>query len=244
MKCEIDRRSRLSYEEFAEKYLYANKPVIVTDAIPGWKCLSRWSPEFFKREFGEMKFGIDEDLKGPAAYDSSSNTVEYTMARFIDCVLESTDENPAPYFRNRVLYDMFPSLKSDIEPIPEYLLPNWLPDRYLVSYVSKVLNRGAALELYIGGKGGTFPVCIMTGRERMRSSCRYTDASSSSFIHRNRNHFSTRLRRRRTSHCSTALKVSILRNFRCLRKRSRQHSSLNPVRWFSFPAIGGTPPGC
>ena len=50
-KFEIDRRDNLSYEEFAEKYLYANKPVIVTDMIRQWKALSRWTPEFFQREF-------------------------------------------------------------------------------------------------------------------------------------------------------------------------------------------------
>jgi hypothetical protein len=50
MAFEIERRDRLSYEEFAESYLYALKPVIVTDALCQWKALGRWTPEFFKRE--------------------------------------------------------------------------------------------------------------------------------------------------------------------------------------------------
>jgi len=33
MKSEIERRANLSYAEFAESYMCANKPVIVTDAI-------------------------------------------------------------------------------------------------------------------------------------------------------------------------------------------------------------------
>jgi histone arginine demethylase JMJD6 len=85
------------------------------------------------------------------------------MARFIDRVLASTEENPAPYFRNRILYEMFPSLKDDIEPLPPYFEPNWLPERYLVKYVQEVLNRGAAIELYIGGKGSAFPVLHYDG---------------------------------------------------------------------------------
>jgi hypothetical protein len=96
-------------------------------------------------------------------YKENNGKVEYTMARFIDRVLESTDENPAPYFRNRVLYELFPSLKQDIEPLPEYFLPNWLPETYLVNYVGQVLNRGAAIEIYIGGKGGAFPVLHYDG---------------------------------------------------------------------------------
>jgi hypothetical protein len=162
MKTEIDRRQNLSYEEFAKDYLYANKPVIVTDALREWKALRRWSPAFFKQEFGNMKFSLNDDLKGKAGYKGDGNT-EYTMGGFIDRVLSSTEENPAPYFRNQILYDLFPSLKQDIEPLPEYFQPNWLPDHYMVEDVGKVLNRGAALELYIGGKGGAFPVLHYDG---------------------------------------------------------------------------------
>ena len=78
------------------------------------------------------------------------------MGAFIDRVLASTDESPAPYFRNRVVKDLFPSLTGDIEPL-EYFYPNWLPEKYLVKYVQNVLNRGSATEIYIGGKGGAFP---------------------------------------------------------------------------------------
>lgn len=161
-KLEIERRAKLSYEEFAQTYLYPNKPVIVTDAIHKWKAVSRWTPEFFKNAFGEMKFTIAHQEQGQANYGGNGE-VEYTMTRFIDRVLESTDENPAPYFRNRVIHDLFPSLEHDIEPLPDYFQPNWLPERYLVGYVGKVLNRGAAIELYIGGKGGAFPVLHYDG---------------------------------------------------------------------------------
>jgi hypothetical protein len=163
MKFEIERRENLSYEEFAGEYLYPLKPVIVTDAFRGWQALKRWTPEFFKQEFGNMTFSINEDPNQNAGYKGNEGGSEYTMARFIDRVLESTDENPAPYFRNRILYDLFPSLKQDIEPLPEYFLPNWLPDRYAVKYVGEVLNRGAAIEIFIGGKGGVFPVLHYDG---------------------------------------------------------------------------------
>lgn len=164
MKTEIERREKLSYEEFAKSYLYASKPVIVTDVLREWPALRRWSPEFFKVEFGNMKFTLNENLKSKADYKGNGNNeVEYTMDRFIDRVLSSTEENPAPYFRNQILYDLFPTLKKDIEPLPEYFQPNWLPDHYMVKYVGEVLNRGAALELYIGGKGGKFPVLHYDG---------------------------------------------------------------------------------
>lgn len=96
-------------------------------------------------EFGDMQFTIED------GYVKSEKT-EFTMARFIDCVLASTNENPAPYFRNKVLSDEFPTLQQEIEPLPEYFLPNWLPDYCLVKSVRQTFNRGAAIELYIGEK--------------------------------------------------------------------------------------------
>ena len=158
----IERRARLSYDEFAQTYLYPNKPVVITDAIYGWKAVWSWTPEFFKNAFGNMKFTIAPQEQGQPNY-GGNDEVEYTMTSFIDRVLESTEGNPAPYFRNQILHDLFPSLENDIEPLPEYFQPNWLPERYLVGYVGKVLNRGAAIELYIGGQGGAFPVLHYDG---------------------------------------------------------------------------------
>lgn len=162
-KFEIDRRQNLTYEEFAGEYLYPLKPVIVTDAFRGWPALKRWTPEFFKQTFGSMKFLINEDPNQKADYKENEAGSEYTMARFIDLVMDSTDENPAPYFRNRILHQLFPSLTDDIQPWPEYFQPNWLSERYAVKYVGEVLNRGAAVELFIGGKGGAFPVLHYDG---------------------------------------------------------------------------------
>jgi len=158
----VDRRSNLSYEEFAREYLYPLKPVIITDALQSWPAMRRWTPEFFKNEFGDMKFSINASEYGQASFDAN-RADEFTMAGFIDRVLESTESRPAPYFRNKVLYDLFPTLKQDIEPLPQYFQPNWLTDHYVVKRVGDVLNRGAAIELYIGGKGASFPVLHFDG---------------------------------------------------------------------------------
>jgi hypothetical protein len=161
-KYTIEYRKKLSYPEFIEKYVSTNTPVIVTDAILSWKALARWTPEFFKKEFGSMKFMIQDHEKGQGEYKENGGT-EYTMAQFIDRVLESDHQHPAPYFRNRILSNTFPALKQDIEPLPHYIFPNWLPESYLIKDVQQVFNRGAQFEIYIGGKGGSFPVLHYDG---------------------------------------------------------------------------------
>jgi histone arginine demethylase JMJD6 len=160
---QIERRKGLTYKQFAREYMFANKPVILVDAIESWAALSRWTPELFKSEFGDMTFVLDEELKRKAAYTAIPDAARYRMSDYIDQVLASTEAAPAPYFRNRVLYDEFPTLVPDIQPLPSYFQPNWLPDRYLLGSVGEVLNRGAAIELYIGGKGGSFPVLHYDG---------------------------------------------------------------------------------
>ena len=159
---DIERRSNLSYEEFAREYLYPLKPVIVTDVMQQWRALERWGPEFFKQQFGQVTFsyyGADynEDL-----YEKKTGK-EFTLAELIDQVMESTPDRPAPYLRNKILSDIFPSLIPDIQPLPQYLFPNWLAESYLVKHLQRNLNRGAAIELFIGGAGSTFPILHYDG---------------------------------------------------------------------------------
>ena len=138
-------------EEFAEKYLFPLRPVVIRGALRDWRALSRWTPEFFRQEFGEMKIKINDAEYGQSGYDPEGGR-QFTMAQFIDLVCNSTNDNPAPYFRNVSIDDVFPSLRADIEPLPDYLLPNWLGERYLVKRVRRVLNRGSLIELYKIGR--------------------------------------------------------------------------------------------
>jgi histone arginine demethylase JMJD6 len=158
----IDRRDGLSCEDFQRQYLYPLKPVVMRGALTRWKALGKWTPDFFKRQFADMRFTIRDKEYGQTGH-AEGDEVEFTMAHFIDRVTESTNAKPAPYFRNKILSEMFPSLMQDIDPLPEYFFPNWLSDRYLVDKVGTVLNRGAAIEIYIGGEGGAFPVLHYDG---------------------------------------------------------------------------------
>lgn len=152
----IERRRNLSYDEFAQEYLFPLKPVIVTDVLNKWPAMERWTLDFFKSEFGARRF-----FNYGAEFEPIQH--EFTLAQLIDRVLESTEHNPAPYFRNKVLTDISPCLLADIHPLPEYLYPNWHGEDYLVNPVHKILKRGSAIELFIGGKGSTFPVLHYDG---------------------------------------------------------------------------------
>lgn len=60
----IDVRTRLSPEEFKQKYVLGNRPVIVTDAMEGWVARN-WTPEGLRHVFADAPIGVSDD--GPYA---------------------------------------------------------------------------------------------------------------------------------------------------------------------------------
>ena len=112
---QIDRRAGLSRDQFEREYLHPLRPVILTDAISHWRALGRWSPQFFKEEYGDLEVKVDGETMA--------------LGDLIDRVEASTDDNPAPYLRNQALAEWPPELSADVFPMPDCTQPNWLESR-------------------------------------------------------------------------------------------------------------------
>jgi histone arginine demethylase JMJD6 len=154
---QIERRYRPSLSEFTEEFLNPRKPVVISGALDMWKALSRWTPEFFKARYGAVPLhvkGQPYTLGGflPRGDDGKP----LTLGEFIDLVLASTEENPAPYLRNVDIEKFLPELNADLAPLPDYFRPNWLEGSLAQPLNSRL--HGGRFELYIGGAGGKFPV--------------------------------------------------------------------------------------
>ena len=135
---QVPRLAGLSHQDFAKQYLRLLLPVILTDALTHWRALSKWTPEFFQREYGTVLIQVDGQ--------------QLSMAEFIDKVLASSLENPAPYLHNYLLEDHLPELLADIDPLPRYTRPNWFESPLFPSRDTYTF-----IELYIGGRGAQFP---------------------------------------------------------------------------------------
>jgi cupin-like protein len=136
----VERRHRPTYAEFERDFLNPHRPVVISGALGDWKA-SHWTPEYFRDEFPDKRLNVDGS--------------DYRMADFIKLVLNSTNEKPAPYFRNVLIDNFLPELIPAIRPLPEYFSPNWL-EGPLSQPLRSRLHNGSA-ELYIGGAGGKFP---------------------------------------------------------------------------------------
>jgi histone arginine demethylase JMJD6 len=100
-----------------------------------------------------MKLSIDK-----VAWNKANGGAELTMSSFVDRVLASTNDNPAPYLRNQNLVELFPTLMQDVSPMPEYCFPNWLPESYSFKSLQRVFREHSDIQFYFGGTGGAFPV--------------------------------------------------------------------------------------
>lgn len=145
----VPRRANLSYADFATEYVRPNKPVVISDALQGWPAVGKWTPEFFRDRYSDKEFTIDGQT--------------HRLGEFVDLVLNSSRENPAPYLRNEVLREKFPELVADINPRLKYFGPNWMARRFRSREINKELHRGAEIEFYLGGNGRGFPVLHWDG---------------------------------------------------------------------------------
>jgi hypothetical protein len=134
----IDRRSGLSRSAFEGEYALPNRPVIITDAIDHWSALGRWTPDFFRRQHGDLQVEVD------------GHTL--SMAELIDRIDASSEDQPAPYLRNQLLSEWPSELWDDVHPMPECTEPNWLESKLFPSRESL-----SFVEVYIGGRGARFP---------------------------------------------------------------------------------------
>jgi hypothetical protein len=136
----IDRRTNLSHEEFISEYVSKSRPVILTDAVKGWKAMGKLTPEFFKKNYPSITKTI--------------NGVTYRMDDFIDHMLVANADNKAPYPYNFDVKKVFPELMADFQ--PEVIYGNI--DRINHPLMPKKFLQGTTVyEIFLGGNGSSFP---------------------------------------------------------------------------------------
>jgi hypothetical protein len=136
----VDRRTNLSHEEFINEYVNPARPVVLTDAIKDWKALKKYTPAWFKENYPH----VTKNISG----------VTYKMDDFIDMMLASTAENPAPYPYNFDIKKVFPELLGDF--VPEVIYGKM--DRITHKLMPQKFLQGTTVrEIFFGGKGSSFP---------------------------------------------------------------------------------------
>jgi len=148
----IDKRENLSKREFLHEYVLKNKPVVLKDAARNWKAIGKWTPQFFKENYGDRKVPVFERKRAVTKKDS------IFLREYINEITASTYQNRAKYLFSLRIPQEFPELLPDLEPHPIYWSPNWLESKFLLPGLKNFKLRNiTGLEMNVGGTGSPFP---------------------------------------------------------------------------------------
>jgi hypothetical protein len=136
----IDKVSNITQLELIKNYIEPSIPVIVKDATKDWKAVGKFTPDFFKKNYRH----ITKTIKGKT----------YSISEYIDLMLASTPENPAPYPFNFNIEKQAPELLADITPEILYAKSDRVKHPLLPKFM---LNGTEVYEIFLGGNGGSFP---------------------------------------------------------------------------------------
>ncbi|MEY9543121.1 hypothetical protein ABIE85_006181 [Bradyrhizobium diazoefficiens] len=120
----IDRRRDLSREEFHLEYYCRNRPVIITDLVKRWPAFRLWTPDYFRKQYGDVMVAIQSNRKTHPVYEVflRGHTKEVRFAEYIDMLEQGGETNQYYLTANDRLLDnekIRPLLK-DFWPFPEY----------------------------------------------------------------------------------------------------------------------------
>jgi histone arginine demethylase JMJD6 len=136
----VEKKYHMSYEEFAEKHLFANYPVVIGDACEAWSAKKKFTPQFFKKHYSDREVSI------------AGKT--YNFGDYIDWMLTGTVANPAPYPCTLQIESEYPELLRDVMPPLKYAQPSRIGSKLVPN---RLLSGANTLEIFFGSPGALFP---------------------------------------------------------------------------------------
>lgn len=110
----IERRTGLTREEFIEEYEKKQKPVIFTDLAKDWPATKKWTFDYFKSNYGDMKVPVYGNSFRDGGKDYMKAVKELPFREYLETI------EAGPTELRMFLFNIFknaPELAKDI-PIP------------------------------------------------------------------------------------------------------------------------------
>ena len=143
----VEKRSRVSRDEFIERYVRGCRPVVLTDLARDWPAMQRWSFEEFKRRFGKLTVQVQSGRDADADYEVNKVRLrrDTNFAAFLDRVAMSGPTN-----------DEYLTANNELLRRPEFM---GLLDE--VGFLPEICDQSAlkrAASLWIGPAGTRTPL--------------------------------------------------------------------------------------
>ncbi|MBX3609532.1 MAG: cupin-like domain-containing protein [Hydrogenophaga sp.] len=118
----VEKRSRVSLNEFVDKYVVGSRPVVLTDVAHDWPAMTRWSPEDLRARFGHLEVEVQTERSADPNYEVNKldHQRKTRLADFVDRVLAGGATNDYYLTANNEMLSRpgFAPLLDDIGSLP------------------------------------------------------------------------------------------------------------------------------
>jgi hypothetical protein len=118
----VEKRSRVSRDEFITRYVRGCRPVVLTDVTVDWPAMQRWSPHDLKRRFGHLEVEVQAERSKSVRYevDKLQHRRQVNLGDFVDRVVALGHSNDEYLTANNELLRRheFAPLLDDIGSLP------------------------------------------------------------------------------------------------------------------------------
>ena len=143
----ISRRARIGAHEFFEQFYATNTPVLIEEFARRWPAAKRWTPQFFKENYGHYLVEVMAERESDPRYEErfERHRQEVPLAGFIDGLCSLGGNNSYLVANNQLLErPEFARLHVDLSPDPQIVPPS-------------TMEHGGAF-LWLGGAGTITPL--------------------------------------------------------------------------------------
>jgi hypothetical protein len=86
---QVEKRPYPGHDEFVKQYCLGNRPVVLTGLAADWPAMQRWTPQFFKEQYGNVEVEIQAGRNDDADYERNKlqHRSRIAMAEFVDRVM-------------------------------------------------------------------------------------------------------------------------------------------------------------
>ena len=125
---EVERRHRLSREDFLREYYSTNRPVIITGMMDDWPAMQKWSLDYFEEKLGDREVEAQMNRESGANYEINSDRYSRRIrfGEYVRMVRQAGQTNDFYLTANNNSrnQEVLAELWDDIIEFPEYLKPN------------------------------------------------------------------------------------------------------------------------
>jgi hypothetical protein len=111
---EVPRVERPSRREFEERFLFPQRPVIISGAMEDWPARERWTNDYLKEKIGARTFRPWHKADMFEAKEGNSDTPPMTFAEYIDLLSGTAISDGQLYVAILPIRTTLPELWSDV----------------------------------------------------------------------------------------------------------------------------------